>query len=652
MTFFLRQISTLLLVLVAISTSAQDRDLSTLLKKENSKEKVHELIKKSENYWQTGDYKNGMISAEEARKISKQMKLQKEEAAALNNIGIIHEYQGRFADALTNYFEALNIQKSIHDEDGMAFTYNNIGLVYSYQHDYEKSLANHRQALKIRQRLNDQQGLSSTYNNLGIIHMHQKNFDEALANYNHSIRIDSVLNNKSGMGDSYSNIGLVYMEIKEFDKAFDYFNRSLKIRETNNDKRGIANSCNNIATLLFKQRKYKEAEKFFLRGLALGKEMGAKDLIEYSYDELADIAEIENRFEDALFYQKMYFAYRDSINNEIETKKQTESEMQFKFDQERQKDQLKKQREDLLNEQAKQRLTWSIIGLSLIVLITLFFAYSLNKRRKNELAQKLIIEDQKRIVELKNSEILDSITYAKRIQSAILPTDRVVKEFLVDSFILYKPKDIVAGDFYWIEPVEQNVLFAVADCTGHGVPGALVSVVCHNALNRSVREFKLTDPGKILNKCRELIIEEFRKSDDNVQDGMDISICHLNTSDRKLLWSGANSPLWIKRHHSNDIEEIKPYKQPIGYFEESKPFETKEINLNQGDVIYLFSDGISDQFGGPHGKKIKSKGMKELLLSLGNQSMSEQRISIERFFEEWKSDLEQVDDVCMIGIRV
>jgi serine phosphatase RsbU (regulator of sigma subunit)/Tfp pilus assembly protein PilF len=637
---------------LAFCSTAQNDEINSLLNKKDSKNKVIALINSAENFWQIGDYSNGMIAAEEARKISIRLNLKKEEATALNNIGIIHEYQGRFADALENYFEALKIQKTIKDDEGLAFTYNNIGLVYSYQGDYKKSLDNYTKALKIRRKSKDLQGLSSTYNNIGILYMYQKNPVKALENYRHSIHLDSLLDNVSGMGDSYSNIGLVYMENGEFNVAHTYFKKALSIRENINDKRGIANSCNNIATLYFKQKKNKEAQHYLQRGLQLGLEMGAKDLIEYSYDQLADIAEIEGRFENALFYQKMYVAYRDSIKNEIETKKQTEAEMQFKFDQQRNKELLEKQKEDLVNKQAKQRLTFLIIGLILIVLIVLIFAISLNKRRKNEQSQKRIIEDQKRIVEHKNQEILDSITYAKRIQSAILPTDRIVKEFLTDSFILYKPKDIVAGDFYWIEPIHDIVLFAVADCTGHGVPGALVSVVCHNALNRSVREYKLTEPGEILNKCREIIIEEFRKSEDNVQDGMDISICSLNTTTKELKWSGANSPMWIKKKGQQELSEFKPSKQPIGYFENYEPFGTLTIQLEEGDSIYLFSDGFCDQFGGTLGKKIKSKGLKELLLSFANQAMQVQRKEIDDFFEQWKANQEQIDDVCMIGLRV
>ena len=251
-------------------------------------------------------------------------------------------------------------------------------------------------------------------------------------------------------------------------------------------------------------------------------------------------------------------------------------------------------------------------------------------------------------IDRKNREILDSITYAKRIQTAILPPRKMLEKYLPNSFILYKPKDIVAGDFYWLEPVDNQVMFAAADCTGHGVPGAMVSVICNYSLNRSVREFNLRLPGEILDKTKELVVKEFEASEDDVKDGMDIALCSIDGL--KLKYAGAHLPLWIVRN--GKILETKPSKQPVGKFETSAPYITHEIDLQKGDGIYIFSDGIVDQFGGPKEKKFKANALRELLLSNQEASMCEQKEIIDASFEAWKGDLDQVDDVCVIGVRV
>ncbi|MCO6500349.1 MAG: SpoIIE family protein phosphatase [Vicingus serpentipes] len=301
-------------------------------------------------------------------------------------------------------------------------------------------------------------------------------------------------------------------------------------------------------------------------------------------------------------------------------------------------------------EKTKTVVIFSFIFIFLLAIGILYFYLKLKKTNlalndKNDAItlQKLLIED-------KNKEILDSISYAKRIQSAILPSKELIENSFSDSFIIYIPKDIVAGDFYWLEQKDNKILFAAADCTGHGVPGAMVSVICNNGLNKSVREHRLTDPGKILNKTREIVLKQFEKSEDEVKDGMDIALCSLEGN--TLKYAGANNPLWILRKNDTVVEEIKADKQPIGQFDNPKPYTTHTIELEKGDNIYIFSDGFADQFGGEKGKKFKTLNFKNLLLSIQNHTMKEQETSIKNAFEKWKGDLEQVDDICIIGVRV
>lgn len=618
----------------------------------NSNKKVSLLNEAAESLWLKGAYSKSSAYALKALEVAQKVNDQKGAAMALNNLGIVCDYQGKYAHALDYYFKALPIQKKINDRSGLSYTYNNIGLIYSNQNNFEKALENYAVALELRKKENNLNGLASTYNNIGIIHMHQKKFDLALVDYFASLKIDSLLKDPVGISTSLSNIAIVYMDLKEYDKALDFFLKGLKIRIEQNDQHGIANSYNNMATVYERKGEFIKALEFAEKSLVIGKKIGALDLIKYSYQILFSCSEKAGNIKDAFKYYRQFVYYGDRITNEMNTKKQTETEMQYQFDQQKAIDKIKQEKKDYIDQQEKKRQVYWVIGLSILLFLVIAFALFVNNRRKVERSQKELIEKQKSLVEAKNSEILASITYAKRIQRAILPSDKLVKEYLKNAFILYQPKDIVAGDFYWMEPKEDCLIFAVADCTGHGVPGALVSVVCNNALNRSVREFNLMDPAAILNKTREIILLEFEKSDEIVNDGMDISICSLNFSTNVLTWSGANSPLWVLPKKLSEIIEYKPSKQPIGQFSNYEPFTSQVIPLQEGDSIYLFTDGFADQFGGEDGKKMKSKRMKEVILSLHNLPMQEQKQSLNRFFDQWKGSLDQLDDVCVIGVQV
>jgi serine phosphatase RsbU (regulator of sigma subunit) len=260
------------------------------------------------------------------------------------------------------------------------------------------------------------------------------------------------------------------------------------------------------------------------------------------------------------------------------------------------------------------------------------------------------VVEQKRVIQAKQGEIMDSIHYARRLQEAILPPTDYIDQYIPDNFIYYQPKDVVAGDFYWAENQNGRFYVAAADSTGHGVPGAMVSVVCSTALNRAVKEFGLAETGHILDKTRELVVETFEKSADEVQDGMDISLLCLDSENKTVKWSGANNPLWYVVN--GELMELKADKQPVGRTEHSSPFVTHTICLEPDSVFYLFTDGLADQFGGPNGKKFKYKQFQELLLSVCSLPMSEQRIRIREKFDQWKGSFEQVDDVCVIGIAI
>ena len=308
----------------------------------------------------------------------------------------------------------------------------------------------------------------------------------------------------------------------------------------------------------------------------------------------------------------------------------------------------------------------------------------LSSQELNEAYQTL--HQTKQEIEEKNKDIMDSIHYAKRIQVAILPSDHYIKQNIPNSFVLFIPKDIVSGDFYWMDTKDGKILFSAVDCTGHGVPGAFMSIVGHNGLNRAVNEYQLTKPAEILDKLNDLLGETLRHEEHHeVKDGMDMALCCLDIQNMKLEYAGANNEIYLIRKSTppdlpereeivkeNDeivatriplpfgegsgvgweLIEVKADKQPIGAFDNRKSFTNHSFDLQKGDTIYIFTDGFADQFGGPKGKKFKYAQLKELLLSNQEKTMEEQKELLHNTIQNWRGELEQIDDICVIGVRV
>lgn len=620
---------------------------------------------------------------------------------ALNDIGQALYYMDQYEEAIGNLNNSLEISRTAKYESGEAKALFNLGDMYILMGKYSQAIDHLSNGLQIFEKVKDEEGIADCLNSLGLINSNQGNYEQALDYFNRALEHG----NDVSKGDSYTYMAEMYLEMEAYRDAQLYANMALEAGKKNEDNYVVSSSLDVIGHVYSIEEDYQKAIKSFAEALKIKMELEdsqgmAETMIELALNykamgvldstniymqrafnlateigageetrsaslEMAKLKAGEGMYDSAFYYQKKFIEINERIMNEQASKKIAEMEADIAARKQEEEINLMKKEKEF---QQKMFTLYIIGGLVIFLFLTGFVIVTMKRYREKKKANAVleeknnIIEEQKEHLEEKNNEIIDSINYAKRIQDAILPPDSLFSQAVPGSFILYKPKDIVAGDFYWLEmslPASTesdsiDILFAAADCTGHGVPGAMVSVVCHNALNRAVREFALRNTGKILDKTRELVVETFEKSEAEVKDGMDISICNMKIGDNEtmLQWSGANNPLWIIRKDSTEIEEIKADKQPIGKFTDERPFTSHDITLRKGDAFYIFTDGYADQFGGPKGKKFKYKPFKELLVAIQNKSMEEQCSMLDREFEAWRGEMEQVDDVCIIGVRI
>ncbi len=589
-------------------------------------------------------------------------------SSVMNNLGMIYELNGNIPLALENYQKSLDLLKGLNDKYGLATVFNNLGFVHKAQGDYKIAIDYYEKSLKIREEIGDKRGVATSLNNIANVYMSYNQLDSAYYAHKKSLIIREEMNDLNGIANSLCNIGSIFKLRNELDSAAYYYEKSLKIYEEIKNPSGRVKCYLGLSEINRDKKNDGLAIFYAEKSMELANSLGYPELIVKTSALLSSIYSDKGQYKDAFETYKLHITMRDSLKNESTQKATAQQQAKYEYEKQKAIDDAEHEKEILIEQEAKEKqkiLTYATgggLGLVGIFLLIVFNRLKVTRKQKNIIElQKHEVENAHSELEEKNKEITDSITYAKRIQNAILPSNKTVKEYLPNNFVLYLPKDIIAGDFYWLESKGDTILFAAADCTGHGVPGAMVSVVCNNGLNRSVREYGLTEPGKILDKTREIVIQEFEKSDDDVKDGMDIALCSLkfNVSSSKLnepetvallQYAGANNPLWIIK--KSEIIEIKADKQPIGKYDSSQLYTTHTLELQQGDTIYIFSDGFADQFGGEKGKKFKALNFKNLLLSVQYESMERQKELIHQAFESWKGDLDQLDDICIIGVRV
>jgi len=575
-------------------------------------------------------------------------------AETINNEGFYYRNIGNIPIALEYYHESLKILEELQDTISMTYLYNNLGAIYQHQETYDLSLDYHKKALEMKEMIGDSAGTTVTYMNIGVIYQRLDSLQLAGEFFQKALDVALKYNDIRAASRGYYNLGFLYVEQDSFEKAKTYYQKSLEGFESYNDKEGISMTSSGLGTLAYKMGNFADAKKYAEYGLQFANQLGNPDLIRGNATVLYVLAKNSGDWKTALEMRNLEIQMRDSLANSKNIKMSADAEAKYEYEKKQVIQDIEHQaeieKEQSIAAEEKKRQNTILIAVSGGLGVVILFSFFLNNRIRVARKQKKIIERQKHEVEEKNKEILDSIRYAKRIQNAILPSMDAMQRELKNGFVLYKPKDVVAGDFYWMETIGKRVYVAAADCTGHGVPGAMVSVVCSNALSKALLEENAISTGDLLDKTREIVISRLAKSGEEMKDGMDISLCVIDFEKMELQWSGANNPLWIVRE--NGLIEYKADKQPVGVHSAMKSFTTHFISLLKGDILYLMTDGFQDQFGGANGKKFKAAQLKEIILHARNEDMNQQKLRLENAFENWREGIEQIDDVCMIGVRI
>ena len=503
-----------------------------------------------------------------------------------------HEKAMQLADSVYRFYETLG-------EDSLLAT--PLILKATVDTNHKQAIEYLEQVAQIATKKEDLSTLSNVYHNLSFEYFEVDNWDSAAVYVQKSYAVSEQINSSKTWAYHYWLEALLAFRLQDFAQAEASFTKSLE--HVSDSSKAIGLSCFNALVQLNIQKK--EHQK------ALSLLLARNQLV---------TSNTEKAFEN-----------RRQIYEEIQRLNNEKHQQEVRF-------------EKIAFEQTMLRI---IMLAAIVMVLLLFCVVYLQARNKKKLEQSnQIITLNKKLIETKNKELTDSLNYAQRVQNSLLPREEKTKKLLNDHFILFLPRDIVSGDFYWIASNEGGTYFAVADCTGHGVPGAMVSSVCYNALNQSLQE-NITEPAQILNRTRELIVSEFDDADEALSDGMDIALCSLKGEN--IEYAGAYNPLIIIR--DNKLIEIKADKQPVGKFIQYKPFTNQYFQLKKGDVIYLFSDGFADQFGGDKGKKFKTTRFKALLLEIHQLPMANQKQKLREIFEGWKSSYSQVDDVSVLGLR-
>lgn len=565
-----------------------------------------------------------------------------------------------YENAVRFTLEALESFESLNDAQGQINSQTTLGSIY-YQHDdYPNAINALKEALRVSLEINDTAQAVNCYGNVGLLYSETGNNAEARFYLLKAIDYSEKIRDSITLAASYLNLGLMYYNLDDYDSALIYYEKAHVILEEIGPDYDLSIVLNNIGEVHMLAGDFPKALEFSTRSYFLAIKIGSKENQRDAAYILAQAFSKMEEYDRAYEYMHIYSTLHDSLFNA--EKMGVIQELQTKYDvvqTERENELL--QIETL--EQKQNNYIMGGIGSSIFLISLVVFRGYRQKKKANALLedknvtiqnQKDEVEHQKMLIEEKQKEIVDSITYAKRIQRALLASEGLLSKNLGEYFVFYRPKDIVSGDFYWAGNTEDGkFLLLTGDCTGHGVPGAFMSLLNISYLHEITAVKQISEPARILNAQRDAIALALNAegAENTSWDGMDCTLCSFDRKNNQLILAGAFNPVWIIRNRV--LTEYKTDKQPVGRYEvENVSFTQQVIQLEKGDAVYTLTDGFPDQFGGDKGKKYKYMAMKEFLVSISSDSMAIQKQKIEMEFDRWRGDFMQIDDVLVIGILI
>ncbi|TAE00671.1 MAG: hypothetical protein EAZ97_05160 [Bacteroidetes bacterium] len=571
-------------------------------------------------------------------------------------VGVVYRNQGDHPRALEYYMKSLKIAEEIKDKERIGYSYHSIGDIYEKQGAYEQSIDYLKKALKMFEEIKDQKGIAYSLYTIGKVYNNEKDYPEALEYLFKSLEIREALKDTYAMANCLNYIGLVYYNQKQYGASLSYSFKGLNYFHKIDDFKGISTTLHTVAKNHFKLSQYDSSIYYSQKSIDIARTIKLKTAIKDSYENLANCYNATQKFNKAYECLTFFMAYKDSLFSE-ERNNQL-SGIQFNYQQEKKEVEIK-----LLKEESQKKdllKNFSVAGILLFAILALVLYRSNQDKKRNN----LLLESQKKLIELKseeledkNSSITSSINYARRIQSAILPVKPKISKYLPEHFILFMPRDIVSGDFYWFANFqnstgEQKNMIAAIDCTGHGVPGAMMSMVANGLLNQTVYEKKMCDPAKILDELQIGIRDALHQTENDSKDGMDMSLCVIDQKNKILEFAGAMNPLHYVQN--NEFHTIKATRKSIGGTKifDGEGFTKHSINLSTPTIFYMCSDGYEDQFGGKDNKKFMVKQLKDLLFAIHSLPMEKQRLILEDKINDWKGNYSQIDDILVVGVKI